>query len=308
MLTARDLGEEAILAALMGISEMMGDLTDLDELLDAIVRIAPRLVSVDRCAIFLRNSRGGEFRVAHAFCSDAVGTARLMRLAIPEADMEKLAHKLVGQRIPVMLREGREPLLPAPITEGFEIRSMLLVPLVYQEQVMGFITLDEPGEDHVFTSREVNVVQAIAAHAAVAIVHTRLVEAFRMERKRSDALADAICDGVVALDRQLRIVSLTAGATALLGWTAEDVEGRPASAVLDDPEGSGDVVAVARRVLAGAARDSGTAHFRAKDGAQVPCLVTATAVPGTMGGTAEVLYALTRADPGRLTRRRPART
>ena len=308
MLDARELGEEAILAALMGISEMMGDLSDLDELLDAIVRIAPRLVAVDRCAIFLRNPRGAEFRVAHAFCSDPVGTSRLMRLAIPEADMAKLVHKLVRQRIPVMLREGREPLLPLPITHGFDIRSMLLVPLVYQEQVMGFITLDEAGEDHVFTSREVNVVQAIATHAAVAIVHTRLVESFRMERKRSDALADAVCDGVVALDRQLRVVSLTPGATTLLGWTPEEVEGRLAAEVFDDPAGTGEVTAVARRVLAGAARDTGVARLRAKDGSTVACIVTAAAVPGTMGGTAEVLYALSRMDSDAVTRRRPART
>ncbi|MEK6851835.1 MAG: GAF domain-containing protein, partial [Candidatus Thermoplasmatota archaeon] len=206
MLDARELGEEAVLAALMGISEMMGDLTDLDELLDAIVRIAPRLAAVDRCAIFLRNRRGAEFRAAHAFSPDPATTNRLMRLAIPEADIGKLAHKLVNQRIPVMFRVGREPLLPVPIIEAFDVRSMLLVPLVYQEQVMGFITLDEAGRDHLFTSREVNVVQAIATHAAVAIVHTRLAEAYRLERRRSEALADAMCDGVVTLDRQLRVV------------------------------------------------------------------------------------------------------
>ena len=173
---------------------------------------------------------------------------------------------------------------------------------------MGFITLDEEGEDHVFTSREVNVVQAIAAHAAVAIVHTRLVESFRMERKRSDALADAVADGVVALDRQLRIVSLTAGAATLLGWTPEEVEGRLAAEVLDDPAGTGEVTAIARRVLAGAARDTGVARFRAKDGSRVACIVTAAAVPGTMGGTAEILYALSRMDSDSVTRRRPART
>lgn len=306
MLDSRELGEEAILAALMGISEMMGDLTDLDELLDAIVRIAPRLVAADRCAIFLQNPRGSEFRVAHAFCSDPAGTERLMRLAIPRADMPKLVHKLVGQRIPVMLREGREPLLPTSVTQAFGVRSMLLVPLVYQEQVMGFITLDEEGRDHVFTSREVNVVQAIAAHAAVAIAHTRLVEAFRMERKRSDALADAVCDGVLAFDRHLRIVSISAGATALLGWTKEEAEGRPATEVLDDSGGTGGVAAIARRVVAGSARETGIVGLRARDGSHVPCEVTATAVPGTMGGTAEVLCALHRA-PDDLTRRRPAR-
>src|SRR2546425_6772423 len=251
MLESRELEEEAILAALMGITEMMGDLTDLEELLDAIVRIAPRLVSVDRCAILLRNPRAHEFRVAHAFSSDGATTDRLMRLAIPEVDMGRLVHKLVDQRIPVMLRAGREPLLPAAIMDTFEIRSMLLVPLVYQEQMMGFMTLDEAAKDHLFTSREVNVVQAIAAHAAVAIVHTRLAESYRLERRRAEALADALCEGVVTLDRQLRIVSLSPGAEALLGWMTDDVAGTLAAEVLDDRASTGEVLSPARKILGG---------------------------------------------------------
>src|SRR3989442_451320 len=158
MLESREPEEEAILAALMGITEMMGNLTDLEELLDAIVRIAPRLVSVNRCAIFLRNPRESEFRVPPAGAPDPPSTPRLMRLSISDQEMGKLLHKLVTQRVPVMLRAGREPLLPAPIMEEFFVRSMLLVPLVYQEQVMGFITVDEAARDHLFTSREVNVV------------------------------------------------------------------------------------------------------------------------------------------------------
>ncbi len=294
MLESRELEEEAILAALMGITEMMGDLTDLEELLDAIVRIAPRLVSVDRCAILLRNPRAHEFRVAHAFSSDGATTDRLMRLAIPESDIGRLVHKLVEQRIPVMLRAGREPLLPAAIMEAFEIRSMLLVPLVYQEQVMGFITLDEAAKDHLFTSREVNVVQAIAAHAAVAIVHTRLAESYRLERRRAEALADALCEGVVTLDRQLRIVSLSPGAEALLGWMTDDVAGTLAAEVLDDRASTGEVLSPARKILGGATRETAVVRFRARDGPEVSCSVTAFGVAGTMGGPAEILYALTR--------------
>jgi len=192
MLDSQELGEEQILAALMGITEMMGDLTDLDELLETIVRIAPRLVSVNRCAIFLRNPRAPEFRVAHAFSPSPAATETMLRLSIPQAEMERLAHKLIRQRVPVLLREARESFLPATILETLKIRSMLLVPLEYQEQVMGFMTLDEPGKDHVFTSREVNVVQAIASHAAVALVHTRLVDAYRAQNDTWPADRDAV--------------------------------------------------------------------------------------------------------------------
>jgi len=305
MLDSQELGEEQILAALMGITEMMGDLTDLDELLETIVRIAPRLVSVNRCAIFLRNPRAPEFRVAHAFSPSPAATETMLRLSIPQAEMERLAHKLIRQRVPVLLREARESFLPATILETLKIRSMLLVPLEYQEQVMGFMTLDEPGKDHVFTSREVNVVQAIASHAAVALVHTRLVDAYRIERRRSEALSGALCDGVIALDPHLRIASMNAGAESLLGWRSEDLEGKSSAEALGV-----EATDLATRVLAGSSRTTGIARFRARDGSPVACMVTAAPVLGGIGGgPVEILYALTRVDPDAVvTTRRPART
>ena len=302
MLDSRELEEEAILAALMGISEMMGDLADLDELLEAIVRIAPRLVSVNRCAIFLRNPRAPEFRVAHAFCPDAATTDRLLRHVLLESDVPKLAHKLTRQRIPVMIREGREMLLPAPFVDAFLVRSMLLVPLAYQEQVMGFMTLDEGGKDHVFTSREVNVVQAIASHAAVALVHTRLADAYRLERRRSEALAGALCDGIITLDPDLNVASMNLGAETLLGWQSEEAQGRPCGDVFGN-----EAREAARRILGGASRDQSVVRFRAKDGSAVGCLVIAVPVSGAVG-PAEILFAITRVDPDAATTRRPGRT
>lgn len=300
---SKELEEEAILAALMGISEMMGDLTEIDELLDAIVRIAPRLVLADRCAIFLRNPRAPEFRVTHAFSADPPTTALLMRVVLPEAHIERLTHKLIRQRVPVLLRVGRDPLLPPAFTDKFRIRSMLLVPLEYQGQVMGFMTLDQAGQDHVFTSREVNVVGAIASHAAVALVHTRLVDAYRLERRRNEALAGALCDGVITLDPQLRVASMNAGAEVLLGWTAEGVQDRPCGDVLGDG-----MLAAARRVLSGAVRDTAVVPVRARDGSYVACLVTGASVPGAPGVPAEVLLALTRVDEDDVTTRHPGRT
>lgn len=308
MLDARELKEEALLAALIGISEMMGDLTDPDELLEAIVRIAPRLASVDRCAIFLRRPRAAEFYVAHAFSPDPAATAHLLRLTIREADIERLAHRLLNQKLPILMREGRGPLLPTPVAEAFRVKSMLLVPLAYHDEGLGFITVDEVGKDHLFTSREVNVVNAIASHAAVALAHMRLVEAARLERRRYDVLAAALCDGVVTLDPQLRIVSLNPGAEGLLGWRSADVAGRPSAEVFDDPEGSGDITTVAHMVLAGAAPGSTVLRFRAKDGSYLACLTTGARVPASSGEPAEIVLAFTKVegDPA-LTKRHPAR-
>jgi len=52
-----------------------------------------------------------------------------------------------------------------------------------------------------------------------------------------------------------------------------------------------------------------TVRFRTRGGFDVTCRVVAVGVPGTKGGPAEVLYALTRSDGGaRVRNGRPART
>ena len=307
MLDAREVGEETLLAALIGISEMMGDLPDLDELLETIVRIAPPLVSANRCSIFLRNPRTREFRVAHAFSTDPAVTARLLRLSVLEADVPLLAKKIVEMKIPLLYREGKEPVLPESIVRAFDIRSMLMVPLAYQGEVLGFIALDEPGKSHVFTSQQVNVVNTIASHTAVALVHTRLVEAYALERRRSEALAEALCDGVITFDSHLRVLSLNRGAVALLGWTSDEVSGRTYWDAFDASAGpSGEGAALARKLFAGARRVTGRVNLQARDGSRIACLVTAIAVAGASREAAEILFALTRILPG-ATRPHPER-
>src|SRR2546422_8704341 len=62
-----EVSEEQILAALLGVAEMAGDLTDPEELLAAIVRITPGLVGVDRCAVLGYDTQAREFRTLAAF-------------------------------------------------------------------------------------------------------------------------------------------------------------------------------------------------------------------------------------------------
>jgi len=63
------------------------------------------------------------------------------------------------------------------------------------------------------------------------------------------------------------------------------------------------------RVLGGHPYETATVRFRTRGGFDVICRVVAVGVPGTKGGPAEVLYALTRSDGGaRVRNGRPERT
>src|SRR6266511_59733 len=70
-----EIGEMQILAALIGVAEMVGGLTDTDELLASIVRMMPGLVRVDRCAILSYDPSAREFRTITSFAPGGQSTA-----------------------------------------------------------------------------------------------------------------------------------------------------------------------------------------------------------------------------------------
>src|SRR2546422_1225095 len=86
-----EVSEEQILAALLGVAEMAGDLTDPDELLAAIVRITPGLVGVDRCAVLGYAKQAREFRTLAAFGRAGVPTP-IEGLRVPVARFPASPH------------------------------------------------------------------------------------------------------------------------------------------------------------------------------------------------------------------------
>jgi serine phosphatase RsbU (regulator of sigma subunit) len=72
----------------------------------------------------------------------------------------------------------------------FSLTHGLYVPLVQRDRVVGMLVLDDPGERRLFTQREVDIVEGIAAQAAVAIENTRLLSAERDQALTAGTIAD----------------------------------------------------------------------------------------------------------------------
>jgi len=71
----------------------------------------------------------------------------------------------------------------------YRLGHSLYVPLVQREVTVGLIVLDDPGERREFSEREIQLVQGIAAQAAVAFENARLFEA---QRRIADRLQEAL--------------------------------------------------------------------------------------------------------------------
>lgn len=295
MLPEGDLGDTKVLAALLGISEMVAGLSDLEEVLGIIVRITPQLVGVDRCAVLLYDERKREFRTAQVFGPDPERNAVYQRLVIKEDDVLRLAHRILEQKLPALIRAGS---LPPNMAESLGMRMVLMAPLVCRERVLGIMMLDHTKGQGLFTSKEINVVVAVAQQAAIAIDNARLKAEAARVRARLRVASELLSDGVITLTEDGRILSLDPAAEELLMWRTEEVAGQGLADAfaLVDSDGAR-IPAIPRPDLVhrtGMAREPYQLYFRRKDGGHVLCEVRAAPVRDDTAGIIEVVCALRR--------------
>src|SRR5438552_4886023 len=190
-----EISEIQILASLLGVAEMVGGLTDIEELTALIARVTPGLVRVDRCAIMAYDESAREFRTLSSFAPGMKRTP-FDGLTVQEAEIPWLAQRLIALRLPALIKatSGESGLSPA-LQQRFSLRSALVVPLAARGRFLGLLWLDDTRSPHYFTSEEINIVQGIAAEVA------QILYALRRKagtRGYVDRLMDSI-DGLVSI-------------------------------------------------------------------------------------------------------------
>src|SRR3989454_4854274 len=296
MLPDGELGDQKVLAALLGISEMVASLTDLEEVLGAIVRITPQLVGVDRCAILLYDPSRRDFRTAQVFGPDRERNATFQRLVLQEDDVRKLAHRILEQKLPALVRDTA---LPPRMAEGLGMRTVLIVPLVCRDQVLGIMTLDHTKGQRLLTSQEINVVMGVAQQAAIAIDNFRLKAEAARAQERLRVTSEILADGLIMLSQGHRIVTLDAMAEKLLLWKTAEVAGKSLAEAFAGTGRDGvrlpDAPSAADLVLHPTGRgEPPLLYFRRKDGPRLLCAVRTAYVRDELERVLDIVCALRR--------------
>ena len=131
--------------------------------------------------------------------------------------------------------------------------SLLCVPLVLEESVVGTLTLlDKISTDRrdrrIFTDDDVDTLFALSSQIAAEIEDIRLTkrlqELVRTEQKqgrqlrtlydRSRALLESISDGLLAVDDNGVVLEVNSVAHRILGRPVEEIEGRGIADLIDD--------------------------------------------------------------------------
>ena len=160
------------LAVINRISAMLGASLDLPALTRTIVTEMARVTGVDQCRLVLFDEEQGYGTIQ----AEYVPTPGVADVHIPMA----------GNPAYEALRDARRPLVIADVRSNpslvimdslvkhLEVKSMLLLPLVVQGQLVGLISLETMRERRTFSPAEVELCQTLANQAAIAVTNARL--------------------------------------------------------------------------------------------------------------------------------------
>jgi transcriptional regulator with GAF, ATPase, and Fis domain len=162
---------------------------DLDRFLNAVVSELGRMMSADRCDV-IQLTGDGMARISHEWrASDKIPSSEGVALPV---DLQRLA-KTVDLAKPIRLNDTSAPGLDEKIrllAATLGTRSLLVVPIILGQEVLGLIGLHDTQQPRVWLDEEVQFLQSIGRHLAVGYEYTRLFTDKQQEAQNTRALLE----------------------------------------------------------------------------------------------------------------------
>ena len=173
-----------VIASFCHIAAAIDQAVDIDASLRLIGRAAAELTRSTRSCVYLRDAGSGLFRGRVAISDEPGDDERVVRL-VCGTDSDRFTREIVARRKPVFIADARND--PRPVRAAmvdWGVRSVLGVPMLAGEEVIGIIFIDQSGAQQSFSATG----QANAA-AFGCLVGAATSQALHAERLRAQTLA-----------------------------------------------------------------------------------------------------------------------
>jgi two-component system NtrC family sensor kinase len=199
------------------VGQQVTSLLELDEVLTAVVDAAVDLTGAEEGSLLLIDETSGELymRAGRNFQEDFVRTFRL-----------PIRDSLAGQ----VLRTGKPLLIdektPQKIKTSYLVYTILYVPLIVKERVIGVLEVDNRNTHKPFSEYHVALISALANYAAIAIENAQLYSHSEGERNKLETILANIDEGVIVIDHDGRVLLINRKAREAFGVEAENWSGK----------------------------------------------------------------------------------
>jgi PAS domain S-box-containing protein len=220
--------------------------TELDPaaVLDEVVQQAPTLLGADACAVLTIEDE--ELVVGAAFgegTDETVGT-RGSTTAPLSGDVYQS-----GAPVAVENAAADDHLVGADLLVGAGYSAYLGVPLFGPEGAPAGVLAVYGKRPRTWRAEEIEALQALAGNTSAALANAELYSRVSLEKERSVAILANIADGIVAVDRDGRVVLWNAAAEQITGVPQEEAIGHTTTQVLQRDLESGAEAPAGQRLV-----------------------------------------------------------
>ncbi len=201
---------------------------ELDTVLNTVMDTIISLTKAERGFLMLKDEKGElQFRIAR----------NLERETLNKSDFQvsrTILNSVADSGDPVVTTNAAaDPRFSAQQSVvGFNLRSIVCVPLKVKGVVIGVIYVDNRIRTGLFTEKERDLLAAFANQAAVAIDNARQFQQVSELKDLLDNVFASIASGVITTDVEDMVTLANNAAETILGRTRADLEGRPLAEAL----------------------------------------------------------------------------
>lgn len=178
------------------LADILNSSLDLEHILHALVKRTTELCEVERCAVWLLDDNLSSFRpityyheASPAFTKEIIqrGESIWYRFLLPIDS--PLTRRLLASGV-LYVEDLRTEALLQTLTGIFQTYSVLLVALIHDGKLVGFLSLDNPGQIGVFSPEQHQWARAIGQQATIAINNARLYQHAQAQQLRAEHLIE----------------------------------------------------------------------------------------------------------------------
>lgn len=217
------------LAALYNVCRAIGSSLDLSEVLNEVMDQIIHLTGAERSFLMLLDPETGEleFRAARNMDRETIDSSAF---EISRSIVKQVAR--TGEPV-VTTNAQMDPRFKAQESViGYNLRSILCVPLRVRGRVTGVIYADNRILTGLFSDHDRDLLAAFANQAAIAIENARLFESVSNAKKLMDNIFASIASGVITTDIHDQVTLFNRAAERLLSRQGTNVVGAPLAEAL----------------------------------------------------------------------------
>jgi nitrogen-specific signal transduction histidine kinase len=213
--------------AIRGISQVLAGLLRIDPLCDHLTTFILETLKVEEAAVYLYHDRS----LIEQRSYQHVGKEELLRPA---------PLTMVSPHLILLLARARQPVLQDELAlwaeaselEHFHeeftlLRSKVLIPLLVEQQVAGFIGVGEKLSGDPFFSQDLEFLVTIGHQAAAALKRAQLHEEVSWMKEYNESILRHMESGLVVVNHDNRITVMNEAAARMLEIRAAEVVGQP---------------------------------------------------------------------------------